>query len=124
MLVETERRGGIAVLILNNPPVNALSRAVRTALQESLNTALADPAVKAIVLACAGRTFVAGADISELGKPRTEPVTGTLVAALERSAKPIIAAIHGTALGGGLELAMGCHYRVAGHGSRGWACPR
>jgi 3-hydroxyacyl-CoA dehydrogenase len=118
MLVETERRGGIAVLILNNPPVNALSRAVRAALQESLNTALADPAVKAIVLACAGRTFVAGADISELDKPRIEPVTGTLAAALERSAKPTIAAIHGTALGGGLELALGCHWRVAAKDSR------
>ena len=118
MLVKTEHNGGIAVLILDNPPVNALSRALRAALKENLDAALADPAVSAIVIACAGRTFVAGADIAELDKPRIEPLTGTLAACLEQSAKPTIAAIHGTALGGGLELAMGCHWRIAAKEAR------
>jgi 3-hydroxyacyl-CoA dehydrogenase len=118
MLVKTEYSGGIAVLILDHPPVNALSRALRAALKANLDAALADPAVSAIVIACAGRTFVAGADIAELDQPRIEPLTGTLAASLEQSVKPTIAAIHGTALGGGLELAMGCHWRIASKESR------
>jgi enoyl-CoA hydratase/carnithine racemase len=118
MLVKTERHGEIAVLVIDNPPVNALSRAMRRDLAENLDAALADPKVEALVIACAGKTFVAGADISELDKPRLEPLTGTIAGKLERSAKPSVAAIFGTALGGGLELALGCHWRVAARDAR------
>jgi len=118
MLVKIERAGDIAVLIIDNPPVNALSRAMRQDLSENLDAALADPTVRALVVACAGRTFVAGADITELEKPRIEPLTGTIAGKLEQSAKPSVAAIFGTALGGGLELAMGCHWRVAARDAR------
>jgi len=118
MLVKIERAGDIAVLIIDNPPVNALSRAMRQDLSENLDAALADPTVRALVVACAGRTFVAGADITELEKPRIEPLTGTIAGKLEQSAKPSVAAIFGTALGGGLELAMGCHWRVAAQDAR------
>jgi 3-hydroxyacyl-CoA dehydrogenase len=113
--VSSETVDGVAVLTIDNPPVNALSLAVRTALRESLTRADADPGVKAIVILCAGRTFVAGADISEFGTPRgvQEPRIRQVIAAIESATKPVIAAIHGTALGGGLELAMGCHWRIA-----------
>jgi 3-hydroxyacyl-CoA dehydrogenase len=105
--------GEIAILTLNSPPVNALSAVVRDGLKAGVETAVADEAVKAIVLICAGKTFIAGADISEFGKP---PRGASLVAvqdAIENAPKPVIAAIHGTALGGGLEVALVCHYRVA-----------
>jgi 3-hydroxyacyl-CoA dehydrogenase len=111
--VTLDREGGVAILTADNPPVNALSHGLRAGLLDGLTQAVADPAVGAIVLICAGRTFVAGADISEFGKPPRPPGLNDIVAAIEASAKPIIAAIHGTALGGGLELALGCHYRVA-----------
>ena len=113
VVVKSERISAVAVVTVDSPPVNALSHAVRSALKTALDAAIADPAVEAIVLACAGRTFIAGADIGELGKPRPEPLTPTLIATLEASPKPVVAALHGTALGGGFELAMGCHYRVA-----------
>ncbi len=112
-LVRSERDGAIAVLVMDNPPVNALGHALRTALKAALDEALADPAVAAIVVIGAGRAFIAGADITEFGKPRAEPLTPTLIATIEAATKPVIAAIHGFALGGGLELAMGCHYRIA-----------
>ena len=104
---------GVAVLTIDNPPVNALSAAVRRALVEGLQRAQADPSVEAVVLMCRGRTFFAGADISEFGKPPQDPSLPEVVAALENAIKPVVAAIHGTALGGGLEVALGCHYRVA-----------
>jgi 3-hydroxyacyl-CoA dehydrogenase len=112
-IVTSERVGAIAVLTVNNPPVNALSHGVRSGIKTGLDTALTDGAVKGIVLICAGRTFVAGADITEFGKPMQEPGLSVIIETIENSPKPVIAAIHGTALGGGLELALACHYRVA-----------
>jgi 3-hydroxyacyl-CoA dehydrogenase len=112
-VVELERHGEIAVVTVDNPPVNALSAAVRRGILQVVQTALADPAVKAIVLRCARRTFIAGADITEFDKPPQPPALAEVIAALENSAKPTVAAIHGTALGGGLEVALGCHFRVA-----------
>jgi 3-hydroxyacyl-CoA dehydrogenase len=105
--------GDIAVITLNSPPVNALSQAVREGLEASFKQTLADPKVKGVVLICEGKTFVAGADIREFGKPRKPPSTKDFYKLLDASTKPVVAAIHGTALGGGLELSMMCHYRVA-----------
>jgi 3-hydroxyacyl-CoA dehydrogenase len=104
--------GEIAVLTLNSPPVNALSVAVRDGLGLAIAAAQADPAAKAIVLICAGRTFIAGADITGFGKPPEGKDLHELLAEMESSTKPIIAAIHGTALGGGLETALCCNYRI------------
>ncbi|WP_395649776.1 3-hydroxyacyl-CoA dehydrogenase NAD-binding domain-containing protein [Brevundimonas sp.] len=113
--VEYTVENQVAVLTVNYPPVNALSLAVRTGISESLAQALADDGVKAVVLIGGGTTFIAGADISEFGTPNSaaEPRLQTLQAAFEASPKPIVAAIHGTALGGGLELALTAHARVA-----------
>src|SRR5919108_1576306 len=107
------RRGRVAVLTVNNPPVNALSQHVRQGLDEGLKQAIADQAASAIVITCAGRTFIAGADITEFGKPPAPPGLHEVLDAIEGSPKPVIAAIHGTALGGGLEVTLACHYRVA-----------
>lgn len=111
-------QGDIAVVSTNNPPVNALGHAVRTGLLTAVERALADDAVKAIVIACEGRTFFAGADIREFGKPPLSPSLPDLLDFIEASGKPVIAALHGTALGGGLETALACHYRVALSGSK------
>ncbi|MGI6851105.1 3-hydroxyacyl-CoA dehydrogenase NAD-binding domain-containing protein [Mesorhizobium sp. 1B3] len=111
--VTVSRDADIAVITLDNPPVNALSHRLRAPLMEALEKLGDDASVSAIVLTCAGRTFVAGADITEFGKPMQHPILGEIIAALEKIAKPTVAAIHGTALGGGLELALGCHFRVA-----------
>ena len=104
---------GVAVITLNNPPVNALSQGVRQGLREGLAQALADEAVKALVIICSGRTFIAGADITEFTSGPSEPQLHGVLAAMDDAVKPIVAAIHGTALGGGLETALCCHYRVA-----------
>jgi 3-hydroxyacyl-CoA dehydrogenase len=105
--------GEIAILTIDSPPVNALSGAVRQGIARGIAQAVADPSVRAVVLACAGRTFIAGADITEFGKPMQEPSLHGVILAIEGASKPVVAAIHGTALGGGLEVALGCHYRVA-----------
>ncbi|MGE0007162.1 MAG: 3-hydroxyacyl-CoA dehydrogenase NAD-binding domain-containing protein [Parvibaculaceae bacterium] len=106
------RQDGIAILTIDNPPVNALSQEVRQDLSAAVGSIAADAAVKGVILACAGRTFVAGADIREFGKPPAPPMLRDVIAAIEALDRPVVAAIHGTALGGGFELALGCHYRV------------
>ncbi len=111
--VTWERRGRIGVITVDNPPVNALAHPVREGLLRCFREAGSDPAVGALVLTGAGRTFMAGADIREFGKPMQEPGLGRVIDAYERSEKPTVAALHGTPLGGGLEVAMGCHARVA-----------
>ena len=105
--------GSIAVLSINSPPVNTLSLTVRRGILAALQNALDNPATAAIVLRCAGRTFFSGADISEFGKPLQEPTLWDVLDAIEGTPKPVIAAMHGTVLGGGLEVALACHYRVA-----------
>jgi 3-hydroxyacyl-CoA dehydrogenase len=111
--VTTQIHDNVAVVMVENPPVNALSWHVREGLQQSFSVALADDAVKAIVLRCAGTTFIAGADITEFGKPPQGPDFNAVLNMIEAASKPVVAAIHGTALGGGLETALVCHYRIA-----------
>src|SRR5678810_116307 len=106
-------QGDVAVLTVNSPPVNALSQQVRDGIVKGMQQAIGNAAVKAIVLICDGRTFIAGADITEFGKPPQAPSLHDVCDTIENSPKPVVAAIHGTALGGGLEVALGCHYRVA-----------
>ncbi len=117
-VTDLSKDGEIAILTLNSPPVNALSAPVRDGLALGFRAAFADDAVKAIVLICEGRTFIAGADISEFGKPPKGANLLEAMTEMENSPKPTIAAIHGTALGGGLEVALTCHYRVAVRSAR------
>ncbi len=111
--VTLQSHNDVAVVVVNNPPVNALSWHVRQGLHDSFSAALADDAVNAIVLRCDGSTFIAGADITEFGKPPQGPDFNAVLNMIEAANKPVVAAIHGTALGGGLETALVCHYRIA-----------
>jgi 3-hydroxyacyl-CoA dehydrogenase len=112
MTVAYAQQRAIAVLTVDNPPVNALSVVVRQGLIEGIKRAVADPGVAAIVLIGKGRTFIAGADIREFGKPPQPPRLTVAIAEIEGSPKPVVAAIDGVALGGGLEVALGCHFRI------------
>ena len=105
--------GDVGVITLNSPPVNALSAPVRDGLANGVAAAMADAGAKAIVIICEGRTLIAGADITEFGGPQRGASLYDVQTAIENAKKPVIAAIHGTALGGGLEVALTCHYRVA-----------
>ncbi len=119
MTTRYEVRDGVAILTLDNPPVNGLSYALRVAFAEALDKANADAAVKAVVVTGAGKAFSGGADIKEFGSPKAaaEPNLLSLIRACELSSKPVVAAIHSVAMGGGLELALGCHYRVTAPGA-------
>ena len=117
-MVRQEVDGGVAVLTLANPPVNALGAALRAALDEALTQVIADVSVRAVVLAAEGKVFVGGADIGEFGKPQRPPSLPDILDRLDACPKPVVAAIGGAALGGGLELAMACHGRVAAPSAR------
>jgi len=111
--ISTQKHGDVLIVLSNNPPVNALSTPVRQGLVDAIAQAEADEGVNAVVIACEGQTFFAGADITEFGKPPQQPWLPVVVDTIENCTKPVVAAIHGTALGGGLEVALACHYRVA-----------
>ncbi|MCB1994727.1 MAG: enoyl-CoA hydratase/isomerase family protein [Burkholderiaceae bacterium] len=119
MSASYEVRDGVAVITLNNPPVNGLGYATRRGIADGVDRALADPAVKAVVLTGAGRAFSGGADIREFGSPKAiqEPNLLSLLKQMDNATKPVVAAVHGTVMGGGLELALSCHYRVAAPGT-------
>ena len=110
--VSYELQGNIGVIRVDNPPVNALSHAVRQGLHAAITTAQSDES-EAVVIVCEGRTFIAGADITEFGKPLQSPWLPELLDTIEASSKRVVAAIHGTALGGGFETALATHYRCA-----------
>jgi 3-hydroxyacyl-CoA dehydrogenase len=116
--VQTMLSSRVAVITIDNPPVNALSQAVRAGLQAALRAAEASGQVDAVVIACAGRTFIAGADIGEFGRPPQPPFLPDLCGEIEACEKPVVAALHGTALGGGAEVALACHARIAARDTR------
>lgn len=119
MTAEYKVHGDIALITLNNPPVNGLGLATRQGITAGLEQAQADPAVKAVVLTGAGKAFSGGADIKEFGTPKAlaEPNLLSVILAVENCSKPVVAAIHSVAMGGGLELSLGCHYRIAAPGA-------
>ncbi|MGZ3636044.1 MAG: 3-hydroxyacyl-CoA dehydrogenase NAD-binding domain-containing protein, partial [Syntrophales bacterium] len=116
--VTFSKQGSIGIISVNNPPVNALSQAVRAGIKSGVGKGIADEDIEALVIICEGRTFIAGADIREFDKPFLEPFLPDLIQFIEDSPKPVIAAIHGTALGGGFELSLGCHFRIAVAGAK------
>ncbi|MDF1855388.1 3-hydroxyacyl-CoA dehydrogenase NAD-binding domain-containing protein [Pseudooceanicola sp.] len=117
-VISTEHSGDVALVCIDNPPVNATGHAVREGLEIAFAGLIADASVKVIALYCAGRTFVAGADIREFGKPAKAPGLSSVLNVIEQSPTPVISIIHGTALGGGLELALATHARVAIEGAK------
>ena len=116
--VHTRRDADVLVVTINHPPVNALSAEVRAGLLQAIDQAQADPQVRAVLLTGAGNNFIAGADIREFGKPPRPPALPDVCNRIEASAKPVVAALHGAALGGGLEVALAAHYRVALPGAK------
>src|ERR1700749_4782048 len=120
MAVDFTTRDGIAVITLNNPPVNGLGYSTRLGIVEGIERAQAGAAISAIVIIGAGKAFSGGADITEFNTPKAtqEPTLHTVIKVVEGSSKPVVAAIHSAAMGGGLELALGAHYRVAGPGAQ------
>jgi 3-hydroxyacyl-CoA dehydrogenase len=115
-----DTQGDVAVVTMNNPPVNGLGHGLRLGIAEGIKRALADPAIKAVVLTGGGNAFSGGADIREFNTPKAfaEPNLHSVIDLIENAGKPVVAAVHGVAMGGGLELAMGCHYRVASPGAQ------
>ena len=113
-----EVHGSVALITLNNPPVNGLGHATRLSMTENLQKANDDDAIKSIVITGAGKAFSGGADIKEFGSPKAmqEPNLHSVIQMIENSSKPVVAAIHSVCMGGGLELALGCHYRIAAPG--------
>ena len=120
MTADYKVHGDVAVITMNNPPVNGLGHATRVGLTNGLEKANADPSVKSIVITGAGKAFSGGADIKEFGSPKAlaEPNLLSVILAIEASPKPVIAAIHSVCMGGGLEMALGCHYRIAAPGTQ------
>ena len=121
--VTLERRGHLALITIDNPPVNALAQPVRAGLMKAIVAADEDPSIAAIVLHGAGRNFIAGADIRELEHPPLEPLLNNLLLRLEGCRKPVIAFLHGMVLGGGFETALASHYRCAAS-DVSWVCPK
>jgi 3-hydroxyacyl-CoA dehydrogenase len=119
MTAQYQVHGDVAIITLNNPPVNGLGLSTRQGIADGMAKANADAAVKAIVITGAGKAFSGGADIKEFGSPTAiqEPNLLSVIGVLENSAKPVVAAIHTVAMGGGLELALGAHYRIAAPGT-------
>ncbi|EJO61932.1 enoyl-CoA hydratase-related protein, partial [Burkholderia multivorans] len=116
--VTRERRDKVLVVTIDHPPVNALSADVRRGLADALDAAQADDAIRAVLIVGAGRNFIAGADIREFGKPPVPPSLPDVCARIESSAKPVVVALHGATLGGGLEVALAAHYRLAVPGAK------
>jgi 3-hydroxyacyl-CoA dehydrogenase len=117
-VVHSRAENEIAVITVDQPPVNALSTAVRRGLSAAIKNASADPAINALIIVGAGRTFISGADIREFDQPLEQPALGAVIHEIEACTKPVVAAIHGVALGGGLEVALGCHFRIAASGAK------